>query len=134
LTSPELSRFVGFPYKSRGRTTAGFDCWGLVCHVYDRQLGIDLLSMVARYDDPKPSEQTQKLVLEEAELWREVEKPAGGDVILWKMGRWWGHVGIIADGGGFFLHVLNEAGSCLQRLEDLKWHRRPRRYYRHRSR
>lgn len=36
------NEYVGKPYVSNGRGLDGFDCWGLVCLIYARQLGIQL--------------------------------------------------------------------------------------------
>ena len=37
-----VNDFVGVPYQVNGRTTLGWDCWGLVVAVYRDRLGLEL--------------------------------------------------------------------------------------------
>ena len=134
MTSQVLSRYVGLPWAQRGRDPQqGLDCWGLVCHYYDQEYDIQLPHLTNDYQHTSPCSMNSSLALTVAEGWVEQESPRDGDVVLFRVGRWWAHVGILAAQRTRFLHVLNEGGSALQSLEDLRWNRRPRRYFRHRE-
>ncbi len=68
------SRYVGFPWALHGRDERGFDCWGLVRHVYVHELGIELPCFAGAYSDPAEIAETQALRAGDPELslWRNV--------------------------------------------------------------
>ena len=45
------SDYVGVPFQSKGRNETGCDCWGLVCLIYRRELGIALPEYADLYRD-----------------------------------------------------------------------------------
>jgi len=62
--------------------------------------------------------------------WREVSPEQLGDVILLRVRGQPCHVGVVV-ARGKFLHSLEGTQSCVERYENLKWHRRTLGFYRY---
>lgn len=86
-------KYLGVPFKHRGRTAAGLDCAGLGWIAY-HDLGIDLPDVRAYGREPFKNGLMQGL---EAALGAPVnEKPAHGDVVVMRFERDPHHVALIA--------------------------------------
>lgn len=94
-------------HQPNGRIFPNCDCWGLVCHVYMRELNIDLDkclnfdkdTMTAGYNQVKSH-------------FVEVKEPKDLDVVCWFKFGILVHVGIYAD--GHILHTSSKSGSCFE--------------------
>ncbi len=129
-------RYIGIPYRDKGRTGRGLDCWGLVRLVYADLLGIELPS----YDDSYVSaggdlseRQQIAAIVAGAQAggdWIEVGKPDEFDILVFRIGRHDSHVAIWA-GQRRMLHVeetgdsvrLELASQWLPRLAGIHRHR-----------
>lgn len=116
-----------------GRTRAGVDCWGLVRLWYAEQLGIELDSYSESYQSIKDRESIDGIVAEESKTWLRQQQPQTHDVVVWKIGPHWSHVGVVV-APRRFLHIFGKTGSVIERLDSLRWSARERSYYRLRSR
>jgi len=97
---------------------------------YAEQLGIELDSYSSAYTAINDYEGISEAVEQEARSWIETdETPQPGDVILWKIGRHWSHVAVMATADQF-LHVMGRTGSTCESLASPKWLTRPRRVFR----
>ena len=132
----EPAAYVGLPFAPRGRDLerdGGLDCWGLVRHVYARELGLTLPSFHTDYADPTVAGQIDPLVVAEAARWRAVSpgEERALDVVVLRRGRWRAHVGVVTS-PGWMLHV--EAGvdaALADYRRDRCWCRRVVGCYRH---
>lgn len=111
---------VGTQWKPGGRDLRdGFDCYGLVHHVYDVCLGIQLPSHPVHYKD---FERIQECIQGETGHegnWQEVPSPATWDVTgMSSSKRFVHHVGIWIDGA--ILHAVPDTGVVCQSLTSLR--------------
>tara|TARA_Y100000310_G_scaffold105788_1_gene104326 strand:+ start:586 stop:993 length:408 start_codon:yes stop_codon:yes gene_type:complete len=127
------NQYVGVPYVEHGRSTAGWDCWGLLCAVYRDQLQIELPSYSTRYTDTIDNIDSAGIggaFAEEVADWQVVEEPAVFDAVWCRMVGIECHVGVYV-GSGIMLHALSGCDTCLVRIDMTGWRRRVQRCYRH---
>lgn len=124
---------ISVPFLVGGRDWSGWDCWGLVFVAHRELLGVDIPVLAADYDLATSFAELGAVVDRERPAWAEVEKPAFGDVALFKISRFETHVAFVLD-RGLMLHCLHGAGTLCERLDTLTWARRRAGYFRHRDR
>jgi len=114
--------YVGIPFKEKGRDLAGFDCWGLVCHVYHHKRGIILPDYLQHYEKTDDREALGILIAEQSKtVWKQVEgKPAPFDVIIGRMRGVPMHVMLVTK-AGYMLHCVRGIGTVLERYDTVKW-------------
>lgn len=89
-----MRKFLGIPYKKRGRDYKGADCYGLVYLFYKDYLDIEL----PLFDLPYMSLKQQSNCIEECKgQFLQVTTPKKYDIILIKRGNYRLHVGIYID-------------------------------------
>jgi cell wall-associated NlpC family hydrolase len=122
------TQYIGIRWKLLGRTTKGFECWGLVMHVLKEHFDLDVGTVAA---DGRRAMETGRAFLKmmpEAKgslmaAWERVEHPAEGDiVVMCNRNEVPGHCGIYieADGGGV-LHCAEKAGVVIQKVAAIEW-------------
>lgn len=122
------------PYVAGGRNERGADCWGLVLLFYKRHFKID----IPTYDWVVPDQETfHKTTCEQAtvmaegiEIFREVDTPKQGDIILLNVIGMPIHVGILI-GANLMLHTGLGHGVVVENIAEMKWRRRIKSYHRH---
>jgi cell wall-associated NlpC family hydrolase len=140
MTSPTVTatlpawcaEYIGLPYRERGRTRDGLDCWGLIRLVLAEQAGVTVESYVDGYRGERDLVRIAQLFFEEAtsSSWRQVPLDTAQvfDVLeLALAGRH--HVGLVV-APGRMLHVLAGRETCIERLHPI-WARRIEAAYRH---
>lgn len=127
----DLTRYIGLPYLSRGRSEEGIDCYGIIIKFYKECLGIDLPDYVNEHsssDDSVLVTVTRRSA--DLSAWIPQEKPQFGDVIVFIVMGHPLHVGMyLADGD--FLHCLQGRNSCIENLD--KWGKRVQKFIRYRG-
>lgn len=78
-------KYLGVPYKHRGRDMAGLDCWGLVVLVY-KDLGISVLD-IKDYEEGWACKGRNYFLEHHYENWRKVTEPQFLDILLFRNGR-----------------------------------------------
>lgn len=126
-----INKYIGIPYKRKGRSYEGCDCWGIVCLVLLEQFGIRVPTYTEHYRSWNKYE-IHDLIQYERQAWQEVkqgeEKP--GDVINLRVdGKDW-HTGIIV-GKGYFLHVMRGLETVIESYKRYEWKDRIAGIYRH---
>jgi cell wall-associated NlpC family hydrolase len=119
--------FVGMPYRDKGRSPAGVDCWGVIHQVFTRHLGIDdFPSYADRYVSDNERREISAVVAGEAESpsWRRIGgTPEPFDVLFFRLGRYDAHAGLVVDGRRM-LHMSTIAmASVIERLDSGRWPR-----------
>jgi cell wall-associated NlpC family hydrolase len=132
-TGDFVRRALGVPFIVGGRDWSGWDCWGLVYLAHRELLGIDVPVLAADYDAASSVGDLGALVDRERPVWREVERPAFGDVALFRVCRFETHVGFVLERGQM-IHCLHGAGTLCERVDTLLWARRRAGYFRHAQR
>lgn len=138
------ARFVGIPFKERGRGRDGADCWYFVHLVLKEQFGLH----VPTYDgvgwvEGGDREALARFMAERRSEWRPIAEGAErpGDVILLRVFGQPIHVGVVA-APPLMLHCEQGTDSCLAfyerrpwrfRLADGRWVTRIEGFFRHAS-
>lgn len=126
------SDYVGLPYLKHGRTRTGVDCWGLLCLIWQEQLGGPLADYegVDWYRGQKPAV-IGRDALAYASQFSEI--PIGserlGDGLLLRMRGHPFHVGLVL-APGWMIHTHEAAGSCIERYRSITWEKRVSAVYR----
>jgi cell wall-associated NlpC family hydrolase len=134
MTQPPawVSCFIGIPFLARGRSSHGYDCWGLVRAVLTARFDVAVPSYAEGYDDIRDHGRLAALVEAGKVEWSEVkpgdERP--GDVLLLRLRGLPIHVGLLV-APGWMLHTREATGSILERFDGLAWGRRVLGIYRH---
>jgi len=68
-----MINYIGIPYKDKGRTFNGSDCYGLLKLYYKEQLNIDIPEVNVSADQPRRS--LAKYLEEISKHWEEVKTP-----------------------------------------------------------
>ncbi|MBF9042947.1 hypothetical protein HKCCE4037_06395 [Rhodobacterales bacterium HKCCE4037] len=124
---------VGAPFEDGGRGPVSFDCWGLVRHVYAKQLGLFLPD-----HDGVAVRQTREIARRmdgggSDGLFRQVAAPRALDVALMTAAagsQVAGHVGVMVDETRV-LHIWRGTDACVMRLSDYRLRGRVLGFYRH---
>jgi sulfur carrier protein ThiS len=117
-----FEKYIGIPFKEKGRDSSGLDCWGLVRLIYKQEYSINLPSFVEDYelsDDARIGE----LFAQYKEGWETSAKPEAGCVVVFRMFGTESHVGIVVD-NSHFIHVREGRDSVIESLESGKWFKR----------
>jgi cell wall-associated NlpC family hydrolase len=129
---PDLSPYVGLPWRSKGRARDGLDCWGLVQLVYKEKLGIKLPSYTDEYMCATDGEAIQAIVNNAKAQWREV--PAAGegayDLALIRVMGHERHIGLVVR-AGMLLHIEERRTSTIESYHGPMLARRVVGFYRH---
>lgn len=128
-----FDRFVGIPYRDRGRGFDGCDCYGLLRLVLGELAGITLASFSDLYVSAADHHAIACLV-EGLEQWDRV--PEGRerrfDGVLMRTGREIRHVGVVVD-PGLVLHVDRGLTSRIERYSAPPLKHRLAGFYRYRN-
>lgn len=124
---------VGVPFREHGRDRGGWDCWAVVHACYREVFGIALPSYTADYASAQDRDDLNDLIRSQLGDWREVARPAPGDVVLLRVGRHACHVGVVV-GPGRMVHVERGTETCIDRYDGPRWGKRMVGIYRHEAR
>ncbi len=113
-----IKKYLGIPYKNRGRDLSGLDCWGLVLMIY-KDININLPDL-EKYDI-KWSYKGKNYIMERyTNDWVRVDKPRLLDIILIKNSKGIvNHAGVMLDSSKF-IHCP-KAGVVLGGANDKLW-------------
>jgi cell wall-associated NlpC family hydrolase len=130
ILSPD--RFVGIPWKDKGRDSSGCDCWGLVRIVYQEILGINLPNYGEDYSNLADKKELAALIGKGASLWKEVKEGEEEvlDLVLLRQSGLPIHVGVVI-GRGLMLHVPTEQSSTIVSYRGLLYKKRVDSFYRY---
>jgi cell wall-associated NlpC family hydrolase len=107
-----LDRYVGIPWRLRGRDFDGCDCWGIVWLVFKHELGIELPSYTDHYLSVEDKKAIAALIARERSPWREIDK--GGerrfDAAILRNDSSHSHIGLITRRGRL-LHIFEGRAS-----------------------
>ncbi len=125
IGSDWAAKYIGIPFVLHGRNASGLDCWGLVRLIYLEQLGIELPNYDVQTTNPRDVGPvfTSRIA---NELWEQVDGlKAAMDVVLFRVGGYPSHVGIIVDSKtGTFIHVFEGNSVLIDRLSSPAWKNR----------
>jgi probable lipoprotein NlpC len=131
MLPPWARDYIGVPFLDHGRSTLGWDCWGLVWYVERIHFGKELPSFADGYHRAAATEETARLIdtarpLVDARL---VGVPVPGNVVVMRYQGYACHVGVFL-GDGQVLHVLRGTGTVIERVGSSRMSARVEGYYR----
>jgi len=111
-----VSKYIGIPFVSNGRTMEGCDCYGLIRLVLHNEYGIYLPELSDNYKDALNLEETAQLFAEHRPviLADKLIQPQKKAITVITEHGIPAHVGIVA-GAGYILHTGIKTGSVCQR-------------------
>lgn len=124
-----IFRYVGIPYKHRGRDLTGLDCWGLPILIYRDIFGIELLDL-DNYEQDWAKEGKNLFLENYTKQFEQIKKPEKLSIILFYSAdkKIVNHSGIYLENGKF-IHCI-KAGVVISRLMDKIWKNRIQGFYR----
>lgn len=121
------NKYAHIPFKEKGRSAAGADCWGLVRIIYQAERGIELPDYLEVYElgfsawSKDDRTKLERLVQEESkQKWQEVSRPQPFDVIVMKMKGFATHVGIVIDSQRM-IHCQEGIGTSIEKFNSIRW-------------
>lgn len=118
------NKYIGKPYLAKGRTPQGFDCWGLVLWILDKEYGVNLIDRhVVDCDDLRSVLRAFK---RGRFFWNKLDSPRDGCVVGMSknVNNDLHHAGIMVSGG--CLHAVKGSGVVFNKLNVLKWYQYPK--------
>lgn len=126
----DVRRFVGIPFRDKGRDYSGCDCWGIPYLVYRDVLGIELPLYTHGYHNTRDREEIHRLMRHEKTLWQPVDRQEPYDIVHIRIGNNAMHCGVYI-GNGMFIHCLEGVGACIERITSSAWRHRIVGFYRY---
>ena len=120
-----VGQWIGVPFKLRGRSPdTGWDCLGLVEYCQPRLTGAKPLCLLDLYGAPDRS--TTGMMADAFDqarsVYRKLDGPAPGALVLFRTGRVPFHVGLYLRDGAF-LHVRRQSATLISNLGDPDYER-----------
>ena len=116
----DYTDFIGIPFKHKGRTFEGFDCWGLILYVL-RHMGKQVDDPMPDYPENWKDTKEHNYFLEHYhKQWIKIDKPEVLDAVMFgKDEKFPTHIGIIVDKNKV-LHVVENHGTIISKLSNIK--------------
>lgn len=122
----KINDLIFSTYELGGRGPDRFDCYGLFLEIQKR-LGRDL-SDLGSIEDLALRDARVK---EGAKDWQRIDTPRPWCAVALRIGRYVSHVGVVLDDGARFMHMNEEQGVVIERLDCPKWAQRIEGFYVH---
>ena len=120
-----VEKYIGLPFKVKGRDRSGIDCWGLVLLVTFEQQAVVMPAFDKGYDGtyaPDDAAKIGNIVKTVGPISTVI--PAGQekcfDVIVLRLKGQPMHVGIVL-GDGIMLHIESGIESCIESYHSMRW-------------
>jgi len=127
----DLRSYITVPFKEKGRSKNGWDCWGVAYVMYKEFLNINLPLYLDDYVSTSEKDVLGILIEGQLEaMWQEVEKPAPFDIVNIRLQGRPMHIGVYI-GSGRFIHALEKNGTVIERIDSIIWENRIVGYYRY---
>jgi len=125
----DTSKYIKIPYRDRGRSFDGCDCFGLAILVYREEWDRKIADVF--YPSAEDQEAVARLIDVSAPTINaeQTERPIEGDLILMREGGQPSHIGIYID-GGICLHTSRRFGTCCERIDGPRLKSKIMGYYR----
>jgi cell wall-associated NlpC family hydrolase len=118
-----VTRYLNIPFKERGRTRAGVDCYGLVRLIYQEQRHIELPSYTEHYATTADYEEITALVRGEAgSKWHEIllAHATTYDGLIFRLVGQPTHFGLVLD-PPWFIHAIKRDRQTVGRTWMERW-------------
>jgi hypothetical protein len=116
------NNYIGIPFKYKGRTEEGLDCWGLARLIYKNEYNITLPSFSSDYEDSDIN-RIEELIAQYKEGWEAVDAPSEGTAVLFRVMGHESHIGV-AVSPTHFVHAREGYDSAIEAFDSPYWKRR----------
>ena len=123
------NKYVGIPYKDKGRLEAGADCWGLARLVYKQEYNINLPSFSTDYTMGDTA-RIEELLNQYKEGWDKLDSPEAGSIVLFRLFGVVSHVGIMINNTQF-IHNSATIDTCVETIDNPRWKKRVFGFYKY---
>ena len=122
---------IGIPYKDRGRSMKGADCWGLACIILRNYFNIILPPLQGDYESVEILAGVHQTYLEKRALFDDIEYDGrqAGDLIVLRVKGLPVHVGVVIN-ETHMIHTLPGHASVFERYDAPTWAKRIEGFYR----
>jgi cell wall-associated NlpC family hydrolase len=116
---------IGTPFAYGGRGPDAYDCYGLALEI-KRRLG----QLPPDFDHPQTPEEIHRVILSARDRFVSLPHPSPFCFVTFTLRfPFTSHVGIVMEDKYRFIHVMEKANVCIERLDSLTWKRRITGYY-----
>lgn len=125
----DINKYIGLPYKNKGYTKEGLDCYGLVRLFLKEELDVDVPKF-EQYDTYENKQEVERQFLLNVPLLagERTETPEFGDICLFRFMGIVSHIGVyIRD--GYVLHILRGTNSSYEAINGRRLKGRLEGYY-----
>lgn len=116
------NNYVGLPFKYKGRTEEGLDCWGLARLIYKNEYDITLPSFSEEYEE-NDVEHMGELIAQYKEGWEPINSPEEGSLVLFRIMGIESHIGV-AISNTHFIHSREGQDSAVEAFDSASWSKR----------
>ena len=118
-----VAPYVNLPF-------ADYNCWQLVCLVYDKQFNKKIETYQTEYKDAFDKNSIKKIYQRELNVWQKADTPKLGDVIVLNVNAQPWHAGLIV-ANNLMLHTERNLESVIERFNGIIWKQKIVGYYRY---
>ncbi len=116
-----MDRAWDVPFKEKGRSYDGWDCWGLVYVAYRDLYNINLPEYTGEYHSTRRREELQSLIsMNKDETWELHDPHEPGDVVLVRMMGRNCHIGLMLKDWNM-LHVQDGVATIIEPINCPPW-------------
>lgn len=123
----DVGKYIGIPYKDRGRSFDAVDCYGLIYLIYRNEFGINVPSYSDEYTNEIDVTVWDTLTTNAADIskWDNVEgrEPKAGDLVIFNIKGHPRHVGLMVSAVEF-IHAYAGRNACIERIDSVTWRHR----------
>lgn len=116
----DVSRYRRVPYKEKGRSMEGWDCFGLLWVIFRDFTGVELPLFLEDYQNVADTQHLQNLIEGNKGMFIKVERPKPLDFILINIVGEPVHCGLFI-GRDKFIHCRKATGTVISSVNDHKW-------------
>ena len=120
-----VGKYIGLPFEQ-------YNCWQLMCEVYNTEFDISLPHFENEYENSKDAKNIKAIYEREFKRFKKIEHQKDFCFIVIRMqGQPW-HCGLVVD-TNVMLHTERGIGAVCQRFNTLEWKNRVIGYYEYQS-
>lgn len=119
----DYSKYLGIPYKKKGRDRAGLDCYGLI-----KLISEDSGNPIPEYDTPDEQSLVYQMYNSTKELFTKLDNPEVGCYVVFSIKPNHVHVGQMITKDKF-IHILENKNVTIERLDNWFWSKKILGYY-----